>query len=158
MSVWKSWARSKMLTIKNKTRKEAPTVSFLKLKDFVLGSKYELSLVLVGDTLSKRLNSQWRKKNYPTNILSFPYGKDFGEIFLNLAKAEREAVSQKMSLDFWLSYLFVHGLLHLKGFDHSSRMESEEEKILRHFNLHGTKHHHGDRHRNIVNKSGGLWI
>ena len=122
-----------MLTITNLTKKKAPVVPFLKLAGFVLGKKYELSLVLTGDALIKKLNNTYRRKNQPTNILSFPYSETEGEIFINLKRAELESKRFERNFNHHLAYLFIHGLLHLKGFAHGSKMESEECKILKHF-------------------------
>lgn len=153
-----------MFTTRNLTKKKVPAVPFLKLADFVLGKKYELSLVLAEDVLTKKLNSQYRHQNKPTNILSFPYAKKMGEVFINLNQAEQESKlfaqnymtpkrypnhtsssarkSNQPALAFfspsvayknYLAYLFIHGLLHLKGYEHSSKMESEECKILKRF-------------------------
>jgi ssRNA-specific RNase YbeY (16S rRNA maturation enzyme) len=53
------------------------------MKESVLGKKYELSLVFIGDKKSKSLNKKFRNKDYKANILSFPIDNDMGEIFIN---------------------------------------------------------------------------
>lgn len=122
-----------MLYENNLTKKKVPKVPFSDIADHVLGKKYELSLVFVGDTLSRRLNTQYRGKKKISNILSFPYSKTDGEIFIHLGRTETEAKKFDHNFTEHLAFLFIHGLLHLKGFDHSDRMESEERKIWRHF-------------------------
>ncbi len=124
-----------MLTIKNNTRKKAPQVPFFEIAKHVLGEHYELSLVFTGDTLSRRLNRTYREKDRPTNVLSFPYDKKNGEIFLNLAQIRRE--SKKFAKPFVArtAFLFIHGLFHLKGMDHSSKMERHERETLAHFSI-----------------------
>lgn len=118
-----------MLLIANKTKKRLPKVPFETIMDYALGQGYELSLVFVGDKISRSINNKYRSKDHPTNILSFPYSKNDGEIILNLDIISREAKDSEQKVINYLVYLFIHGLIHLKGFDHGSRMEKEEEKI-----------------------------
>jgi len=89
------------------------------LKEKVLGSRYNLSLVFCGPTLARKLNRERRNKDETANVLSFPLTKNFGEIFIKVPTA-----------DFSVGHLFIHGLLHLKGFKHGSKMESEEKRFL----------------------------
>ncbi len=105
------------------------------MKDAVLGKKYNLSLVFIGNTLSRRLNRSYRNKDYPTNILSFPLEKDEGEIFINLAVAEKQAPLFGRNLKNFVAFLFIHGLVHLKGFEHGSKMESEEKRYRKKFEI-----------------------
>ena len=118
-----------MLHIANKTRKRTPKIPFTEIKDSALGQGYELSLVFVGDKLSRSANSKYRGQDKATNILSFPYSKTEGEILIDLNIVTKEAKDSAQKLDNYLVYLFIHGLIHLKGFDHGSRMEKEEQKI-----------------------------
>lgn len=114
--------------------KERPSfLPFEKIARSILPKGYVLSVVLCGDTLSKRLNKTYRKKDYPTNVLSFPLSKNEGEIFLNMRKTEREAKSSGRSKKDHAAYLFIHGLLHLKGYTHGSTMENEEKRFLARF-------------------------
>ena len=99
----------------------------------VLGTRYELSLVICGDTLAQRMNATYRKKTYKPNVLSFPLDKENGEIFLNLRCAEREAKKYHVRVRDRAALLFVHGLYHLKGFDHGDKMESLERATLKKF-------------------------
>ena len=111
----------------NKTKSTLPHVPFLKIKDFALGKNYSLSLVFVGKKLSRELNYTYRKKDKPANILSFSLDKNVGEIFICpkiFTFTEKET-----------SFLFIHGLLHLKGYRHGSRMEDAEIKLQKQFNL-----------------------
>lgn len=106
---------------------------FAKIKETVLGKKYELSLVFVGDKKSQSLNKSYRGKNKPTNCLSFPLDKNSGEIFLNLGRAKKEASSFGQKFDDFTTFLFIHSCLHLKGMEHSSRMEKAEMKFFKKF-------------------------
>ncbi|MFA5001159.1 MAG: rRNA maturation RNAse YbeY [Candidatus Paceibacterota bacterium] len=107
------------LAIANLTKRPAPSGPFDKLKNKILGVKYDLSLVFCGPALTRKLNQERRNKDKIANILSFPLTKDSGEIFIKLP-----------ANDFSVDYLFIHGLLHLKGFAHGSKMEAEEKKFL----------------------------
>ncbi len=106
---------------------------FKEIAEHVLGTTYELSLVICGDTLAQRMNAQYRKKTYKPNVLSFPLDKASGEIFLNLRCTEREAKKYGVSVRDRFALLFVHGLWHLKGFDHGSTMERHERDTLKKF-------------------------
>lgn len=105
------------------------------MKESVLGKKYELSLVFVGNSISKRLNSSLRGKDKPTNILSFPLSKESGEIFIDLPLSTRQAKKTGLKLEIWIGKLFIHGLLHLKGMDHGDTMDKAEIKFFKKFNL-----------------------
>jgi rRNA maturation RNase YbeY len=112
-----------------------PRIPFEDIARSILPSHYELSLVICGDTLARRINEVTRKKTYSPNVLSLPIDAHEGEIFLNLRKAEREARQEGISLRARLALLYVHGLYHLKGLDHSPNMESLEQKTLKKFEL-----------------------
>jgi len=112
-----------------------PKIPFERIAAEILGKKYALSLVVCSDTLARRMNRTYRKKGYAPNILSFPLGTSSGEIFLNVAKAKREARMMKIGLRARLVHLYVHGCLHLKGFNHGERMEAVEKQILKQFQL-----------------------
>ena len=101
----------------------------------VLGKKYSLSLVFIGDKLSKKLNNKYRKINKPTNILTFPLSKKEGEIFINLNLSKKQSSKYDRKYNDFIGFLFIHGLFHLKGYEHSSKMESEEKKVRKKFNL-----------------------
>ena len=124
-----------MLQILNKTKNNPPTGGLFlqKIKNKVLGQKYDLSLVLVDDKLSQKLNSRYRGKNRPANVLSFSLDKDVGEIFLNLKQARKEARQRNTGYKRTFISLFIHGLLHLKGYKHSEVMEKKEKQFLEKF-------------------------
>lgn len=109
---------------------------FERIKDVVLGKNYELSLVFIGEKYSQTLNKKYRKKNLPAqagkpaNILSFPLSKTTGEIFIDLTTAKKEMKKFDMKEREFIGYLFIHGLLHLKGLKHGKKMEKEEGKLL----------------------------
>lgn len=108
---------------------------------FVEGS--ELSVVFTDDRHVRELNAQYRGKDRPTNVLSFPgapaardrFGPLLGDIVLAQETVAAEANAEGLSFDHHLTHLVVHGLLHLFGHDHlevgeAERMESLETSIL----------------------------
>ena len=123
------------MDIKNTTRRKNPPIKFNLIKEFVLGKNYELSLVLIGNDLSRKLNKQHRKIDKPTNILTFPLSKNAGEIFINLPLSKKQSPRFDRKYSNFVGFLFIHGLFHLKGYEHSSKMEEEEKKVRSKFNL-----------------------
>jgi probable rRNA maturation factor len=99
-------------------------------------SRASITLRIVGRGEGKKLNRQFRKKNYATNVLSFPYGKGSGDIVLCHPVIAKEARAQGKTLRAHYAHLVVHGVLHLRGHDHmheneARRMERREIAILR---------------------------
>ena len=109
------------------------SIPFNRLKNTVLGKRYELSLVFADKNLSRKLNKTYRKKDQPTNVLSFSLSKMVGEIFIDLETVKKEAEKFEMSFQKFVTFLFIHGLLHLKGMRHGDTMEKKELRLL-----HGT--------------------
>jgi probable rRNA maturation factor len=101
-----------------------------------------LSITVVGSARSRSLNSRYRRKRGPTNVLSFagagvsPDGRFFlGELVMCAPVVAREAREQSKTLTSHWAHMTVHGVLHLLGFDHqqvaeSVKMESKEAQIL----------------------------
>jgi probable rRNA maturation factor len=110
------------------------------IKNDILGRNYSLSIAYVSEKTSKEINKKYRGKNKPTNILSFPLGKNLGEILLCLPVIKREAKKFNKTSDQFLNFLVIHGILHLKGLSHSSTMEERE-------NFYDQKYFGGNRHR-----------
>ncbi|MDP2822709.1 MAG: rRNA maturation RNase YbeY, partial [Sulfuritalea sp.] len=102
----------------------------------------EVTVRFVGSEEGRNLNRDYRRKDYATNVLSFPYesGVHFngvsGDLVLCLPVVEREAREQGKSLEAHFAHLIVHGMLHLQGYDHETghddaeRMEAVEREIL----------------------------
>ena len=116
-------------SITNTTSGKLPSLPFVSMKDAILGKKYELSVVFVSRDKIKKLNFIHRRKNKPTDILSFPLSETSGEIFINLDEAKKEAKKFTREFENFIGFLFIHGLVHLEGFDHGSRMGEREEKF-----------------------------
>jgi len=95
-----------------------------------------IALRIVGARESKKLNKKYRVKNQATNVLSFPYGGGSGDVVLCHPVISRESRQQGKSLRAHYAHLVVHGVLHLRGYDHvtrrqAARMERREIGILR---------------------------
>ncbi len=118
------------------TVKQYPTqYPYAEMKKKILGSKYELSLVFVGKARAAALNKTYRHKTYSPNVLSFPLTEDTGEIVICPQVAKSEASKFNLSTDGYIAYLFIHGLIHLKGHDHGDTMDTLERKHLKTFNI-----------------------
>jgi probable rRNA maturation factor len=95
-----------------------------------------LTLRLVGTREGRALNRRFRGKDRPTNVLSFPYGAGRGDIVLCHPVIAREARAQDKTLAAHYAHLVVHGVLHVRGYDHhrpeeTRRMERLEIRLLR---------------------------
>lgn len=123
------------------TKGKLPRLPFERIKNNILGKRYILSVVFIGNTRARTLNKKYRKKNSVPNVLSFPLSKHEGEIFINPDKARRDAPQFDMNTTQFIGYLFIHGLLHLKGLKHGSTMSTAENKVCKRFaiTLKGTR-------------------
>ena len=110
-----------------------PELPFLAIKEKILGKNYNLNVIFCSPLLSQKLNREYRNKDYPTNILSFPLDETQGEIYIQLQKARLDAKSHDMGYNKFIHLLFIHGCLHLLGHDHGDDMEYIEEKYLSKF-------------------------
>jgi len=100
--------------------------------------KRSLTIALADDRRVRALNARDRKKDKPTNVLSYPSGEhDFlGDVVLARQTVWREAKAQGKRPADHVVHLVVHGALHLMGYDHEStaeadRMEALERRILK---------------------------
>ncbi len=97
----------------------------------------EIACVLTDDAHIKKLNHQFRGKDKPTNVLSFPADEEsmLGDIIISLDTLEREAIEQNKDLKSHFIHMLIHGMLHLLGYDHEEDadaqiMEAKEISIL----------------------------
>lgn len=101
----------------------------------------EASILLADDARVRELNRDFRKKDQPTNVLSFPSNemhngvRFYGDVALAFETVVREARGEEKRVDAHLTHLVAHGVLHLLGFDHENeedaeKMERLETKIL----------------------------
>ncbi len=117
------------------TVKSYPTFQYETMKNDILGKRYDLSLQFVGPTRAAKLNQTYRQKTYTPNVLSFPLTEDTGEIFICPQVAVKEAAKYDLSTSGYVAYLFIHGLLHLKGLDHGDEMDKQEKRYLRKYDI-----------------------
>jgi len=104
----------------------------------------EVSVLLTSDARIRRLNRQFRRKDKPTDVLSFP-APEFpgdqslaGDLAISVETAARQAQDQGHSLAVELQILILHGLLHLAGYDHehdSGQMARREASLRRRLGL-----------------------
>ena len=94
----------------------------------------ELSVALVGDEEIRRLNADYRSRDEPTDVLSFPMEDPppsgprlIGDVVISVEKAARQARQRRRSLDGELEVLLIHGILHNLGYDHERSTEDERE-------------------------------
>ena len=100
----------------------------------------EISVTFTGDEQVRALNAEWRGKDKPTNVLSFPMADErdlaranlagaellLGDIILAHGVCETEAANKGVPVEQHASHLVVHGTLHLLGFDHSDDTEAAD--------------------------------
>lgn len=112
------------------------------LSNWLLGklgvADHEVSIVLVDDDQIQLINRQYRNKNAPTNVLSFPFNegadrsisqvpvKELGDIFISLDTAQREAKEFNQTFQQRMTWLLIHGMLHLQGYDHEKSVKDEQ--------------------------------
>lgn len=111
----------------------------------------KIALLLTSDDRMRALNAEWRGKDAPTNVLSFPAGEAppglppeeaafIGDIALGHEICVREAAEKGVPLEQHLSHLVLHGILHLLGYDHqedkeAAVMEGMETILLKRLDL-----------------------
>lgn len=97
----------------------------------------EISVVSISEKESRLLNRRYRKKHKPANVLSFLYGPEYGEIIVCPSLIRREARKQGHTYQYQMTWMIVHGTIHLSGLHHersraaAERVEKLEQKILR---------------------------
>lgn len=107
--------------------------------------KAELSLVFCDDDFIQKLNKDFRGKNEPTDVLSFPMEEEafesevrmIGDVVISTETALRQADAVKHEPFLEVVFLLIHGILHLHGYEHSNKvlrrqMRDREVSIFRH--------------------------
>ncbi|WP_438341327.1 rRNA maturation RNase YbeY [Mycoplasma sp. 3341] len=98
-----------------------------------------VDLVIVDNEEMHKLNKQYRNKDYPTDILSFPFADDemnfmdvkfLGQIIISYEKIRQQAHEYNHSIQREFCYIFAHGVMHLFGYDHQTEKEEEEMNAL----------------------------
>ncbi len=97
----------------------------------------EVSVYIVDEAEGQELNAQYRSKDYPTNVLSFPADLPeeldiplLGDLVVCAPVVEREAREQGKALEAHWAHMLVHGSLHLLGYDHIDDAEADEMEAL----------------------------
>ena len=99
----------------------------------------QILVVAISSSRLGQLNQQYRKENKPPDVLSFRYGKDYGEILVCPAVIRREAKKQGNSYKYQMTWMIVHGMLHLAEIHHEKskisarKVEKIELEILTRF-------------------------
>ena len=108
----------------------------------------EIELIITDNKSMRELNLEYREKDKPTDVLSFPmdapfteqsiFGMPLGSIVISADLVKEKAAEFDHSIQNELSLLFIHGLLHLLGFDHETddgEMRAREKEIIEAFDL-----------------------
>ncbi|MDO8059015.1 rRNA maturation RNase YbeY ['Crotalaria aegyptiaca' phytoplasma] len=111
-------------------------------QDLDIGKK--INIIFVNDDYMKKVNNFYLKKNYTTDVLAFnDYTEDIslGDILISLPKAFKQAIQHNITDIQEVSFLALHGYLHLKGYDDKTEeslceMIDLQQKILKKHNLH----------------------
>lgn len=99
----------------------------------------DISLVICDDGFIRRLNKKYRKRDFPTDVLSFSMAEGkgpriestvLGDIIISIDTAQRQAKNFGETLEREFLILYIHGLLHLLGYSHNN---PEEEKIMKRY-------------------------
>ena len=94
-----------------------------------------INIIAISDKEMIALNTQYRKKGYNTDILTFPYFTNFeecsseevaGEILLSESKIQSQAKEKNISPEEEIQILLIHGLVHMMGYDHETEEEYKE--------------------------------
>lgn len=108
-------------------------IPFEEIKNAILGKRYDLSLAFLSAREMRAVTRKTKKKNKASNVLSFPLSPTSGEVLICLETAKKEAPLYGVPQKDFVAFLFIHGLLHIKGLSHGATMEREERRLLRRF-------------------------
>ncbi|MDY3245403.1 rRNA maturation RNase YbeY [Campylobacter sp.] len=102
----------------------------------------DVELVFVNDDEMRKINRSQRGINKATDVLSFPYeqvsGGLMGSVVISTDTASRVASELGHSIECEIALLFLHGVLHILGYDHEidgGQMRQKEKEVIEHFNL-----------------------
>ena len=101
----------------------------------LMDAEAEVSVKFTSDEEVRGLNAEWRGKDKPTNVLSFPMAEEadlgrapmLGDIVLAHGVCAAEAAEKQVKVESHAAHLVVHGMLHLLGYDHETGEEDAEE-------------------------------
>ena len=102
----------------------------------------DVELVFVNDDEMRKINHEQRGINKATDVLSFPYeqvsGGLMGSVVISTDTASRVAAGLGHSIECEIALLFLHGILHILGYDHEiddGQMRGKEKEVIEHFSL-----------------------
>jgi probable rRNA maturation factor len=129
---WAAWGLSRLALTRFANRAQA-----------AVGLEGNVEILLTGDVTLRRLNREFRAKDKPTDVLSFPAPSDFsgfhaGDLAISLQTAQRQANEHGHTLADEVRVLLLHGLLHLSGMDHetdSGEMAARESTLRKSLKL-----------------------
>ena len=109
--------------------KKLPSRRIRKVAEAILAlvgqAEAELSVALIGNAEMKKLNAQYRRQDYPTDVLSFPFegklpspNRLLGDVIISVEKAREQAIERGRTRDEEMVTLLIHGIVHLLGYDH----------------------------------------
>jgi probable rRNA maturation factor len=105
-------------------------------------TEQEIELLVLNNSQIQEINHEFRQINKPTDVLSFPYesmpGAPLGSITISIDFVEEKAKEYGHNVEDEFLLLFIHGLLHLLGFDHevdSGEHRQKEEELIKKYNL-----------------------
>jgi rRNA maturation RNase YbeY len=128
-----STKESPAIDLRNFTRhKPVPSFPYTEIAKAILPT-WDISLVYAGEKRAQHLNATLRGKTYIPNVLSYVSGERSGEIIICLPIAKKQAPTYGLSYTHFTAFLFIHGLLHLKGLPHGATMEGYERSFLKRF-------------------------
>ncbi len=135
-----------MIDLDNQTSLAVDLEALEKIADTL--STKEVELIITDDKTMQELNAEHRGKNKVTDVLSFPmetpfteqsiFGMPLGSIIIAESFVKEKAVEFGHTIQDELSLLFIHGMLHLLGFDHEKdegEMRIREKEIIEEFDL-----------------------
>ena len=129
-----------MIELDNKTSLNVDEIFLQKIASSLTDK--EIELIITNKDEIKNINKEHRGIDAPTDVLSFPYEdmpmSPLGSIVISYEHVKEVSKELKHSQDDELALLFIHGLLHLLGFDHevdSGEMREKEAKLIKEFNL-----------------------
>ncbi len=129
------------ITIENETDLQIPVEQIESIASAL--SAREIELLVIDNDAMQAINSEHRGKDAPTDVLSFPLEGEFagmplGSIVISADKVREKAAEFGHSDEDEFALLFIHGLLHLLGYDHEideGEMRAEEKRLIELYDL-----------------------
>jgi len=121
-----------MVSIKNLTKTPIDKKLFAQVAKIVLkgeniGTGEILSVIFVTEGKIQELNKKYRKKNKPTDVLSFIGDEGLGEIVICLKQVKKNSIEFKSDFKKESAFVLIHGILHLLGYDHEGTKKEAEK-------------------------------